>query len=301
MGSPEFAVPSLELLAQHGYTIAGVVTAPDKPRGRGKKMGFSEVKQKALELNLPVLQPSNLKDPGFINDLQALNANLQVVVAFRMLPEKVWSMPALGTFNLHASLLPRYRGAAPIHHAIMNGEKMTGITTFFLKHEIDTGDLIFQEEEPILDGDNVGTLYERLKIKGADLVLKTVEAIADERVITRPQEGEITQAPKITRHDCKIRWDKPAEKIRNHIRGLTPFPGAFTFIDNMHTKIFDVTVDRSVSLPAGNIYIGGRQMWIGCIDNAVEVHELMIEGRKRMKTADFLNGYSIQDYQIVTK
>ena len=220
MGTPEFAVPCLEILVENKFHVVAVITAPDKPQGRGQKLVPSPVKECALKYNLPVLQPTNLKAPEFIEELKSYNANLQIVVAFRMLPEVVWNMPSIGTFNLHASLLPQYRGAAPINWAIINGEKETGITTFFLKHEIDTGSIIFQEKEPIHDTDDAGTLYERLMKKGSDLVLKTVQAISTGTYPSMPQPdtGEIRHAPKIFRETSMINWDQHSGKIRDFVR-----------------------------------------------------------------------------------
>jgi methionyl-tRNA formyltransferase len=228
MGTPEFAVPSLEILAENKFNVVAVITAPDKPQGRGQKLVASPVKQCAEKLGIPVLQPTNLKSPEFIEELRSYNANLQVVVAFRMLPEVVWAMPSYGTFNLHGSLLPQYRGAAPINWAIMNGEKETGVTTFFLQHDIDTGRIIFQETEPILDDDDVGTLYQRLMVKGAALVLKTVRAIEAEKYPSVPQPAgvEIHHAPKIFKETCEVNWDRPSKEICNFVRGLSPYPGA---------------------------------------------------------------------------
>ncbi|HRG79892.1 MAG TPA: methionyl-tRNA formyltransferase, partial [Cyclobacteriaceae bacterium] len=226
MGTPEFAVPSLEILVQNKFNVVAVITAPDKPQGRGQKLTPSPVKECALKYNLPVLQPTNLKSPEFQEELKSYHANLQVVVAFRMLPEVVWSMPAIGTFNLHASLLPQYRGAAPINWAIINGEKETGVTTFFLKHEIDTGSIIFQDKETILETDDAGSLYERLMHKGANLVLKTVQAIEQGDYPSRPQSEamEIKHAPKIFKETCEINWNQPSKKIIDFVRGLSPYP-----------------------------------------------------------------------------
>src|SRR3990170_4019326 len=226
MGTPEFAVPSLEILIKNNYEVVAVVTAPDKPQGRGQKIVYSPVKECALKYNISVLQPTNLKSPEFLNELKSYQANLQIIVAFRMLPESVWAMPAIGTFNLHASLLPQYRGAAPINWAIINGEKETGATTFFLKHEIDTGSIIFQEKEPIFEEDTVGTLYERLMKKGAELVLKTVQAIEVNNYPSVPQteSNEIKHAPKIFKETCEISWNRTSEEIRNFVRGLNPYP-----------------------------------------------------------------------------
>ena len=242
MGTPEFAVPSLEILIENKFNVVAVITAPDKPQGRGQKLVGSPVKECALKYQIPVLQPTNLKAPVFIEELKSYRANLQVVVAFRMLPESVWAMPAIGTFNLHASLLPQYRGAAPINWAVINGEKETGVTTFFLKHEIDTGSIIFQDTEPIGDKDTVGTLYERLMHKGAQLVLKTVNAINAGQYPSTPQteSAVIKHAPKIFKETCVMNWNQPSEHLRNFVRGLNPYPGAWTVINDKSYKIFEI-------------------------------------------------------------
>src|SRR6478736_2822685 len=241
MGTPEFAVPSLEILVENQFSVVAVITAPDKPQGRGQKLSYSPVKECALKHNLPVLQPTNLKSPEFLEELRSYDANLQVVVAFRMLPELVWAMPSLGTFNLHASLLPQYRGAAPINWAIINGEKETGATTFFLKHEIDTGSIIYQEKETIKKDDTVGDLYERLMHKGAGLVLKTVKAIEEGKYPSVPQTAaEIKHAPKIFKETCEINWHQASESVRNFVRGLSPYPAAWTILNEKVFKIFRV-------------------------------------------------------------
>ena len=243
MGTPEFAVPSLQILIENKFNIVAVITAPDRPQGRGQKLTASPVKQCALDNNIPVLQPTNLKAHDFLEELKSYDANLQIVVAFRMLPEVVWAMPSLGTFNLHASLLPQYRGAAPINWAIINGETETGVTTFFLKHEIDTGSIIFQEKEPIHVDDNVGTLYERLMLKGAALVLKTVKAIEKGDYPSIPQESsaETKHAPKIFKDTCEINWNQASKKIIDFVRGLSPYPSAWTKINGKTYKIFKVS------------------------------------------------------------
>ncbi len=240
MGTPEFAVPSLEILVQHQFNVVAVITAPDKPQGRGQKITPSPVKACAIKHNIPVLQPANLKAPEFLEELRSYNANLQVVVAFRMLPEVVWSMPEFGTFNLHASLLPQYRGAAPINWAIINGEKETGVTTFFLQHDIDTGSIIFQEREPIHETDTAGTLYERLMHKGGELVLKTVLAIQAGSYPSQPQPENVTikHAPKIFKETCVINWNQPYDQVINFVRGLSPYPAAWTTINGKTYKIF---------------------------------------------------------------
>ena len=307
MGTPEFAVPSLEVLIENKLTVAAVITAPDKPQGRGQKMMPSPVKECALKYNIPVLQPTNLKSPDFLEELKSYQANLQVVVAFRMLPEAVWSMPALGTFNLHASLLPQYRGAAPINWAIINGEKETGATTFFLKHEIDTGSIIFQEKEPIFDIDNVGSLYDRLMKKGSQLVLKTVRAIekGEYPSIVQPTEGEIKHAPKIFKETCEINWNQSSESVRNFVRGLSPYPGAWANLNEKVFKILKCEVKQSTvdGLPAGQ---AGRQSTAGSLktddktylsvkssDGWVSIEELQPEGKKKMNIQEFLRGNKI--------
>src|SRR5688572_14256950 len=238
MGTPEFAVPSLEILLENNFNVVAVITAPDKPQGRGQEVVGSPVKECALKYHVPVLQPTNLKSPEFLEELKSYNANLQIVVAFRMLPESVWSMPSLGTFNLHGSLLPQYRGAAPINWAIINGEKETGVTTFFLKHEIDTGSIIFQEKEPIHDSDDIGSLYERLMKRGSQLVLKTVKAIetGNYPTVPQPQGIEIKHAPKIFKETCEINWDQSTGQIINFVRGLSPYPGAWTVLNGKTFK-----------------------------------------------------------------
>jgi methionyl-tRNA formyltransferase len=303
MGTPEFAVPSLEILLRHKYNVVAVVTAPDKPQGRGQKISVSPVKECALKYNVPVLQPSNLKSPEFIEELKRYDANLQVVVAFRMLPEVVWAMPSLGTFNLHGSLLPQYRGAAPINWAIINGEKETGVTTFFLKHEIDTGSIIFQEKEPIHYTDNVGTVYERLMLKGAGLVLKTVQRIEAGDYPSQPQvaSNDLKHAPKIFRETCEIKWNHQAEDVRNFVRGLSPYPAAWTTLpDGRGCKVFSVSVPDPAL--AGNVSNGENgefvtdnqnYLYYRVLDGLVSIDELQPEGKKRMNIKDFFRGNKI--------
>ena len=296
LGTPEFAVPSLQILVENGYEIAAVVTATDKPTGRGGKIQMSEVKQYALSQNLPVLQPEKLKSPEFLAQLQALKADLQIVVAFRMLPEAVWAMPPLGTFNLHASLLPKYRGAAPINWAIINGEKETGITTFFLQHEIDTGNIIFQEKELILPQDTAGDLYQRLMHKGAKLVLKTVQAIEKNQVFAQPQVGEITHAPKIFRETCQIDWNKSAAEIHNFVRGLAPYPAAWTILAEKNCKIYEIN-PNPIILPEkakiGDFFTDGKMLAFKAATDWIEVKDLQMEGKKRMLASEFLKGFRI--------
>jgi len=295
MGTPEFAVPSLKLLVEKGWNVVAVVTAPDKPQGRGRKLMGSPVKEAALELGIPVLQPTNLKAPEFIEALKSYQADVQVVVAFRMLPEVVWNMPPKGTFNLHASLLPDYRGAAPINWAIINGEQVTGVTTFFLQHEIDTGHIIFQEEEPILPEDNVGTLYGRLMERGSKLVLKTIEAIAEGSVKTTPQDEFRAKnpAPKLYKEMGQIDWSMPAEKIHNLVRGLSPYPAAWTTINAKTCKIYTtrpLKTDLS-GLKAGDYQTDGKTtLHFQTGEGALAVLELQMEGKKRMDVVEFLRG-----------
>jgi len=294
MGTPEFAVPSLNILVENGYDVVAVITAPDKPSGRGQQLQPSDVKVAAEKHGLKVLQPTNLKAPEFIEELRGLNANLQIVVAFRMLPEIVWSMPEIGTFNLHASLLPQYRGAAPINWAIINGEKETGVTTFFLKHEIDTGSILFQEKETIAPSDDVGTLYERLMTKGAGLVLKTVKAIESGNYKAMPQNetGELKHAPKVFRSD--IDWNKNAVDVVNYIRGMNPVPGTTTRINEKNFRVFKATVGEKTSMAPGSVTSDNKtHIRIAALDNWVSIEELQAEGKKRMKTSDFLNGSKI--------
>jgi methionyl-tRNA formyltransferase len=298
MGTPEFAVPSLEILVKEDWKVVAVVTAPDKPQGRGQKLISSPVKETAIKHNIAVLQPTNLKSPEFIEELTSYQADLQVVVAFRMLPEVVWNMPPKGTFNLHASLLPNYRGAAPLNWAIINGETETGLTTFFLKHEIDTGSIIFQEKEPIHPDDNIGSLYNRLMEKGAKLVLKTVEAIAENNVRTFPQDETLAihHAPKIYKETCEIDWKKPAEDVHNLIRGLSPYPGAWTIIDDKTCKIYksEVSEQNLKNKKHGKYHSDGKKELIFQTGHgSLRILELQMEGKKKLEIGDFLRGYKL--------
>lgn len=295
MGTPEFAVPSLEILVQNKFNVVAVITAPDKPQGRGQKLTPSPVKECAIKYSLPVLQPTNLKSPEFLEELKSYNANLQIVVAFRMLPEVVWSMPALGTFNLHASLLPQYRGAAPINWAIINGEKETGVTTFFLKHEIDTGSVIFQEKETILDSDDVGSLYERLMHKGARLVLKTVQAIEQGDYPSQPQNEstEIKHAPKIFKETCEINWNQSSKKVIDFIRGLSPYPAAWTKINDKVYKVFkcSLSTSRQSTVDSKSWTTDNKTFLnIKTADGWVSIEEFQPEGKKRMNVSEFFRG-----------
>ncbi len=297
MGTPEFAVPSLETLLQNRCQVVAVITAPDKPAGRGLKMLASPIKEKALEHGVPVLQPEKLKNPEFLEQLRSYQADLQVVVAFRMLPEAVWAMPRLGTFNLHASLLPQYRGAAPINWAIINGETETGATTFFLQHEIDTGNIVFQEKEPVYETDTAGTLYERLMRKGADLVLKTVRAVETGRYPQIPQDlsQPVKLAPKIFTETCEINFGQTTRQVHDFVRGLSPYPGAWTRINGKVCKIFRA---EKHFLPAGSS-AGSIQtddktfLHLKTADGWLAVQELQLEGKKRMPVGEFLRGNKI--------
>ncbi|MDZ7606129.1 MAG: methionyl-tRNA formyltransferase [Cyclobacteriaceae bacterium] len=295
MGTPEFAVESLKALVEGGFHVVAVVTAPDKPKGRGQQLAASPVKEYAMSVNLPVLQPVNLKSPEFHEELKAFRANLQVVVAFRMLPEVVWAMPDIGTFNLHASLLPQYRGAAPINWAIMNGETETGVTTFFIKHEIDTGTIILQEKEPIQPHDTVGTLYQRLMEKGARLVVKTVEQIRDETYVLTEQKdtGNLRSAPKLFKETCMIDWNWPAEKIYNFVRGLSPYPAAWTVLNGITFKLFEVSVVEKVAGNPGTVVVEKGEITIAAGAGGIKILDLQAEGKKRMKTTDFLRGNTL--------
>ena len=301
LGTPEFAVESLEAILAHGYNVVGVVTMPDKPAGRGHKMFQSPVKLCALEHGLKVMQPVRLKDPEFVSELRSLNADLFIVIAFRMLPEVVWSMPPLGTFNLHASLLPRYRGAAPINRAVMNGDTETGVTTFFLKHEIDTGDIISQERIDILPTDNVGDVHDRLMHLGAQLTVKTIADIIDGSLTPIPQDRligdtEPTPAPKIFKEDCEIHWSDPADKIHNLVRGLSPYPGAWSTLISDDTeqgavKIFETRIADGVSpLAPGEISVGGDTMLVGTATSPLQILSLQAPGKRRVPVADYLRG-----------
>lgn len=300
-GTPEFAVTSLARLVDEDYNISAVVTMPDKEAGRGRKLMQSDVKKYAVEKGLRVLQPEKLKAPEFVDALKEINADLFIVIAFRMLPEVVWTMPRLGTFNLHGSLLPKYRGAAPINRAIMNGEKETGVTTFFLKHEIDTGDIIGSRSIPIGENDNVGVIYDRLMNIGADMVIETVENILSDTLTVKPQpEGEFTPAPKIFKEDCKINWNCKAKDIHNLIRGLSPYPAAFTVLEDNSGKRMDIKIFESLvtsdhrfneSINPGSIDIKGKRLFVATTEGTLEILSLQPSGKKRMDTSAFLLGY----------
>lgn len=296
MGTPDFAVASLSALLDAEFDIVGVITAPDKPAGRGQKINESAVKRFATEKGLKILQPVKLKDPDFLKELESLKADIQVVVAFRMLPELVWNMPPKGTINLHASLLPQYRGAAPINWAIINGEELSGISTFFLKQEIDTGDLLFAEEVEIENEDTAGDLHDKLMVTGAGLLVKTLKAIEAGKYKEIPQgvyqENELKKAPKIFREDCQINWNRPVKDVFNLIRGLSPYPAAFCQLQDKTLKIYSaIAEEKSVSGKPGDILTDNKTfLKFACHDGLISVLELQLEGKKRMKVDEFLRG-----------
>ncbi|NLY24513.1 MAG: methionyl-tRNA formyltransferase [Bacteroidales bacterium] len=310
MGTPEFAVESLKALVEKGYNVVGVVTMPDKPSGRGYRLQPSAVKQYALQQGLTVLQPEKLKDEAFLTQLRQLQADLQIVVAFRMLPEVVWNMPPRGTFNLHSSLLPQYRGAAPINWAIINGERETGVTTFFLSHEIDTGKIIYREKTSITETDDAGTMHDKLMVMGAALVLKTVDAVLSDTVTAVAQDelienvAELKSAPKIFKETCRIDWGKSAGELHDFIRGLSPYPAAWTELcgngsdQPLRVKLFagELISVSADNLPAGTIRTDNKTFIDVVVrDGIIRITDLQLSGKKRMKTTDFLNGYTLPE------
>jgi methionyl-tRNA formyltransferase len=312
MGTPEFAVESLDILLKNNYTIVAVITVPDKPAGRGQQIQQSAVKKYALEKGLNILQPHKLKEENFINELKKLKADLQIVVAFRMLPAVIWNMPRLGTVNLHGSLLPQYRGAAPINRAIMNGEKETGVSTFFLQQEIDTGKIIFQEKTAIGENETAGEVHDRLMHIGAKLILKTVKAIEkgdfsqiEQSELIAPNT-EIKNASKIFKEDCQINWNKPLDEIHNHIRGLSSYPAAFTELVSPEGKIILMKIfigkkENAIhNFPIASIFTDFKTyLKIAVKDGYVHITELQIAGKKRMSVIDFLKGFKINnDWKI---
>lgn len=309
MGTPDFAVESLKQLIENNFNIVCVITSPDKPAGRGRKLNQSAVKIYADENNLPILQPTNLKDEDFLKDLKNYDANLQIIVAFRMLPESVWSMPTLGSINLHGSLLPNYRGAAPINWAVINDEKKTGVTTFFLKHEIDTGDILFQEETEISSDDDAGTIHDKLMVIGAELLVKTSQAIIDENYKEIPQNSvtdiEPKVAPKIFKDTCQINWSLPLDNVHNLIRGLSPYPTAWsTLKDNdnlMNFKIFKADKESIIhNYTVGTILSDEKNyLKIALNDGLISILELQLSGKKRMKINEFLRGFkNLKNYTV---
>lgn len=311
MGTPDFAVEALRQLVEGGYQVVGVITMPDKPAGRGHKIQYSPVKQYALKQGLPLLQPEKLKEESFVEALREWKADLQIVVAFRMLPEVVWNMPRFGTFNLHASLLPQYRGAAPINWAVINGDTETGITTFFLQHEIDTGEVIQQERVPIADTDNVEVVHDKLMLLGGKLVVETVDAILHGTFHPIPQEmmavvGELRPAPKIFKETCRIDWNQPVKKVYDFVRGLSPHPTAWSELINPEgesvvVKIFESEkIFESHSLATGTIVTDGKkQIKVAVLDGFVSILSLQLPGKKRLKTDELLRGFHLtNEYQM---
>ena len=313
MGTPDFAVEALKKLIENKYNVVGVITNPDKPAGRGQKIQESAVKKYALSQNLHILQPEKFRDAAFLKKLKILKADLQIVVAFKMLPELVWAMPSIGTFNLHASLLPQYRGAAPINWAIINGDKKTGITTFFLKHEIDTGNIIFQEEVPISNDDNAGSIHDKLMYKGADLVIKTVDAIIENNYPQIKQEDlietETKHAPKIFKNDCKINWGKNIDSVHNLIRGLSPYPTSWSEIINTKNEPIQVKIFKSEKEMSDHNHSIGEIisdektfLKVAVNDGFINITELQQAGKKRLNVKDFLRGFQgINNYKFSTK
>jgi methionyl-tRNA formyltransferase len=297
LGTPDFAVATLRALVENGFSVVAVVTAPDKPAGRGMKMTESAVKQFALRNKIPVLQPEKLKNPEFLEILKSYQADLQVVVAFRMLPELVWAMPPMGTINLHGSLLPQYRGAAPINRAIMNGETKTGVTTFKLQQEIDTGNILLMEEINIGPDETAGELHDRMQETGARLVLQTIRGLLDggleEKQQPRAEAGDLKKAPKIFKEDGEIRWSDTVSKIYNQIRGLSPFPGAFTDFNQKNVKIYRARPEQSEHPSEPGVMETDGKTWMRFAgsDGFIYIEELQLEGKKRMWVADFLRGY----------
>lgn len=298
LGTPDFAVASLKALVENNYQVVAVVTAPDRPAGRGRKLREPAVKEFAKEQGIPVLQPVKLRDPEFLEQLKAFKADIQVVVAFRMLPEVVWDMPPLGTINVHASLLPQYRGAAPINHVLINGETETGVTTFKLQHEIDTGGILLQDKISIEKEDNAGSLHDKLMALGADLLIKTLEKIQDNSITPTEQsellgDNEVKHAPKIFKEDGIIDFENNGEEIINQIRGLSPYPGAHTTLDGKTLKIYRATFEPSAGPhSAGQVNSDGKDyLKISCKDGEINILTLQLEGKKRMEVRDFLKGY----------
>ncbi len=301
MGTPDFAVPSLKILVEEGFDVVGVITVADKPAGRGRKILQSPVKTYAESQNIPVLQPTNLKDPGFIKELNSLNADLQVVVAFRMLPEMVWNMPRLGTINLHGSLLPQYRGAAPINWAIINGEEETGVTTFFLQHEIDTGRVIQRTTIPIDQDESAGDLHDKMMVIGSKTLLKTVQSIQDgmDEAIEQSEmssEDQLNAAPKIFKDDCRVDWNQDNETIHNFIRGLSPYPGSWTKLNDIVFKIFKGELSDSKKLDSGTLITDNKSyLKVATKNGLYSVLQIQMQGKRKMKIDEFLRGYNFPD------
>lgn len=306
MGTPEFAVSILRAILEAGYTVAGVITAPDKPAGRGRKLHESAVKTYAVAKGLTVLQPTNMKSPEFLEELKSLKPNIQVVVAFRMLPEMVWNLPEYGTFNLHASLLPQYRGAAPINWAIINGEEITGVSTFFLDEKIDTGAMILQQSVEIDKNENAGSLHDKLMHAGAKLVLDTLELIKNDKAVPEKQleSSSLKDAPKLTKENTRINWNNSIDEIYNHIRGLNPYPTAWTeLINNGETlpiKIYEVKKFRDAhDLEVGKLVLKNKELMVAVKNGYIQLLEIQIPGKRKMQTKDLLNGYQFENHAKV--
>ena len=301
MGTPDFAVASLKALVENDYDIVGVITAPDKPAGRGRKLRVSSVKQYALDNELTVLQPTNLKAPSFLAELESLQADLQVVVAFRMLPAAVWKMPRLGTFNLHASLLPEYRGAAPINWAIINGETRTGVTTFLINEEIDTGAILLQQEVEISANETAGDLHDKLMALGSDLVVETVELLAKGNVEPRGQSNaSFKPAPKLNKENCRIQWDLPVESVHNHIRGLSPYPAAWSVLvtekGNTECKILETTmINEEHVMKPGQVSASKKEIRVAAKNGFIKIQKLQLSGKRKMDAVSFLNGFAFSE------
>ncbi len=293
-GTPEFAVTSLSKIYESNNEVAAVVTAPDKERGRGRKVSYTEVKQYALDKNIPVLQPQKLKDKEFIEKLKNIEADLFIIVAFRILPVEVFRLPRYGSINLHGSLLPKYRGAAPIQWALINGDSETGVTTFFLKEKVDTGNMILQQKIKIEPEDNFETLHDKMKEVGAEVLLKTIELVSSGNVEEEEQDESLASpAPKITKEICEIDWRKSATQIHNLVRGVSPFPGAFFIKDDKQYKVYKSKVVEEPDLLAGEIKETKKEIFVGCGEGTLQILEIQPEGRKRMRADEFLRGYSL--------
>jgi methionyl-tRNA formyltransferase len=300
MGTPDFAVPSLERLVEEGYPPIAVATAPDKPRGRGRKLRPSAVKEAAVRLGVEtILQPESVKDPSFASELAEMRPDVIVVVAFKILPPSVYELARLGAFNLHGSLLPRYRGAAPIHHAVLNGDEVTGVTTFFLKQKVDTGDMILQRQMEIGPDDTTGDVHDRMMVLGAEAVVDTVRLIDSGEVPSLPQDDALaTPAPKVFREDAAIDWTKPSQQVHNHIRGMSPAPGAFTHHEGHLLKALRSVIGRGTGVP-GEVLEAKESLVVACGDGAVGIKEVQLEGRRRMRAGELLRGYGIRPGQLL--
>ncbi len=304
-GTPDFAVESLDAIHHSHHEVVAVVTVPDRQAGRGQKVIFSPVKEYALEHQLPLLQPEKLRDEDFLEALRAFHADIFVVVAFRMLPEAVWNMPPHGTFNLHASLLPRYRGAAPINWAIINGENKTGVTTFLLNHHIDEGAILLQEHTPIDNGDNAGTLHDRLAAMGRDLVVRTLDGLEDGTITPQPQQGDPCPAPKIFKDDCRIDFNRPGDEVVNFVRGLAPYPAALMTLrtpkgDEVPFKVFEIRFQNGLSSEPNSLFTDGKTVLkIGVANGFVEILSLQMAGKKKNNIEDFLRGNSLTGWKLV--